>query len=187
MSKIRVKVGKTEIVASSELEEMTNQILTKTIPETKKTIELAIDKIYQEAFDEWPVSDKNRGFKELVFINAARLQKKGMDRKQAIAVSFEKLRMGELKKRVSSSREMRGHSRDKLERGFIIDTASSEIVGYIRNMAQYAWAIKVGVNSDSTLPLGANVSNELLWKPLRKESNRIVKTIADEIELNLKR
>lgn len=187
MSNIRVRAGNTEIKASSDLDDMADQILSRTIPETKKRIESAINRIYESAYKNWPVSNKKISATQLVFANAAKLQKKGIDRKQAIAISFHKLRTGELKRKKSFDISTTEHSKEKLEKGFIIDTATNEIVGFVRNLAQYAWAIKVGVNSDLPLPLGANVSNELLWKPLKKDSNQIVKIIADEIELTLKR
>lgn len=78
-------------------------------------------------------------------------------------------------------------SKGKLERGITLDVSDGSIYGYIRNSAEYAWAIKVGKNTRINLPLGARVSNELLWKPLRKQADPIAKAVADEIEKQLKR
>ena len=186
MAKIRVRSGNTEISASPELENMANDLLNRTTPETKRTIEESIERIYEEARKNWPVRQRPElTGKQLAFAKAAKLQKKGYDRKQAIAAAFRMLRDGELKnkKRISVENvdSISQDSRGKLDRGILINMGSGEIVGFIRNTAEYAWAIKVGVNSDSTLPLGARVSNELLWKPLKEDANKITRIIAKEL------
>lgn len=60
-----------------------------------------------------------------------------------------------------------------------------ELLIKIGNTAEYAWAIKVGDRSKRTnVREGKRLSNELLWKPIRKESTKIAKFIADDT-LNL--
>lgn len=78
-------------------------------------------------------------------------------------------------------------SRDKLQYGIDLDISNGSIYGFVKNSAEYAWAIKVGVESDSILPLGARVSNELLWKPTKRLADPIAKQIAQEIETLLKK
>ena len=184
MAKIRVRSGGTEIEASPELETMANDILHRTTPETKKAIETAIERIYKEAKENWPVRQRvPLTGRQLAFAKAAQLQKRGYDRRSAIAAGFRMLRDGELKnkERLGNEASISQDSRGKLDRGLLIDSSSGEVVGFVRNTAEYAWAIKIGVNTDSLLPLGARVSNELLWKPLKKDANKITRTIAREI------
>lgn len=184
MARIRVKSGNTEIEASPELENMANDLLNRTTPETKRAIETAIERIYEEAKKNWPVRQRvPLTGRQLAFAKAAQLQKRGYDRRAAIAAGFRMLRDGELKnkERLGNVASISQDSRGKLDRGILIDTASGEVVGFIRNTAPYAWAIKIGVNTDSILPLGARVSNELLWKPLKKDANKITRIIAKEI------
>tara|TARA_R100000388_G_C7207802_1_gene142013 strand:+ start:316 stop:891 length:576 start_codon:yes stop_codon:yes gene_type:complete len=186
MAKIRVRSGDTEITASPELERMANDLLNRTTPETKRAIEESIERIYEEARKNWPVRKRQElTGRQLAFAKAAQLQKKGYDRRPAIAAAFQMLRDGELQRKktisVSNVDSISQDSRGKLDRGILINTGSGEIVGFIRNTAPYAWAIKVGVNSDSVLPLGARVCNELLWKPLKKDANKITRIIAKEL------
>ena len=56
----------------------------------------------------------------------------------------------------------------------------------IGNDAPYAWAIKVGVDSDTNLPRGTRIANELLWKPSKKATDIIVNAIADELMKKMK-
>ncbi len=139
--KIRVKSGKTTATVDDQLAKSIEHTLKALAPDTTREIEKAIEKIYQEAYNDWPV----------------RYHK-------------------------SKSKD----SKNKLERGITLDLSTGEIYGYIRNMAEYAWAIKVGKNTRIDLPLGARVSNELLWKPVRKLANPLAKIIADEIQRLLK-
>ena len=78
-------------------------------------------------------------------------------------------------------------SKSKLKKGITLDVSTGEIFGFISNDAPYAWAIKVGKETRIDLPLGARVSNELLWKPLKKQADPIAKVIAKEIERALKK
>ena len=71
-------------------------------------------------------------------------------------------------------------SKDKIYTGIKI-TKNAKIRFVIGNSAPYAWAIKVGVDSDTNLPRGTRIANELLWKPSKKATDIIVKAIADEL------
>ncbi len=62
----------------------------------------------------------------------------------------------------------------------VIVTTDMQIVARVGNDADYAWAIKVGARTKIDLPLGRRVSSELLWKPMRKKTNLIINTLADE-------
>jgi hypothetical protein len=56
-----------------------------------------------------------------------------------------------------------------------------ELVATLNNDAPYAWAIKVGANSDTDMAFGTRISNELLWKPARKITDKIAESMANEI------
>ena len=76
-------------------------------------------------------------------------------------------------------------SRDKLKTGIRI-TSTGQLSAYIENTAEYAWAIKVGVDTDTYLPLGKRVANELMWKPVKKQTKPIMQAVASDIVKRLK-
>ena len=139
--KIRVKSGNTTATVDDQLARSIEHTLKALAPDTTREIEKAIERIYQEAYKDWP-------------------------------------------QRYHKSKSQ--NSKGKLERGITLDISTGEIYGYVRNTAEYAWAIKVGKNTKIDLPLGARVSNELLWKPMRKLANPLAKIIAEEITRLLK-
>ena len=68
---------------------------------------------------------------------------------------------------------------DKLK--FNVSIQGGSIVGSVSNLADYAWAIKVGERSETFLPLNTNISNELLWKPVKKLNKQLSEKLLDEI------
>jgi hypothetical protein len=70
------------------------------------------------------------------------------------------------------------------DRGITI--TSDSVYAYVRNTAQYAWAIKSGANSvnrDKTpliIPLGRRIAQEVLWSPARKEADRVAEALAND-------
>lgn len=78
------------------------------------------------------------------------------------------------------------HSKEKLQRGITLDISNGTVSGFIRNDAEYAWAIKVGKNTNINLPLGTRVADDLLWKPIAKLADPIAQAVAKEIAKNLK-
>ena len=71
------------------------------------------------------------------------------------------------------------NSKAKIYSEIVVGT-NFEIIARIGNDADYAWAIKVGARTKIDLPLGRRVSNELLWKPIKKQSDRVVDTLKRE-------
>ena len=57
----------------------------------------------------------------------------------------------------------------------------AEIVFFLGNSAPYAWAIKVGVESDTNLPRGRRIANELLVKPTKKATTIMLEAIAKDL------
>lgn len=57
-------------------------------------------------------------------------------------------------------------------------TPNLEIAARLGNSAPYAWAIRVGVRSETNLPMKKQISNELLFKPMKKQSDKIAEVLA---------
>lgn len=69
-------------------------------------------------------------------------------------------------------------SKNKLEFGVKIQ--GGKIIGYVANLAPYAYAIKVGPKSDTYLPLGKRLADELLTKPMKKMSKKLNDKLVEE-------
>lgn len=132
--KISIKAGGTSLDISDELVSMTDDLVNKLLPETRKELEDELTKIEEEARNKWLVREnKSRG------------------------------------------------SRNKLYAEIAI-TPNFELVGVIGNKAEYAWAIKVGKDTQSSgLQQGKRLSNELLFKPVKQKSKDFANVLANEI------
>ena len=58
---------------------------------------------------------------------------------------------------------------------------SDELIGFVRNTAPYAWAIRTGTYTLNNLAYGTRTSNELLWAPVRKAGNKLANVLADDL------
>ncbi len=132
--KISIKAGGTSLDISDELVSMTDDLVNKLLPETRKELEDELTKIEEEARNKWLVREnKSKG------------------------------------------------SRNKLYAEIAI-TPNFELVGVIGNKAEYAWAIKVGKDTQSSgLQQGKRLSNELLFKPVKQKSKDFANVLANEI------
>lgn len=63
----------------------------------------------------------------------------------------------------------------------------TSIEAFVANTAEYAWAIRVGQNSKTSIPKGRKIADELLWKPAKKNADRIVMEIAKRTVRQLKK
>lgn len=63
----------------------------------------------------------------------------------------------------------------------------TSIEAFVENTAEYAWAIRVGQDSKTSIPKGRKIADELLWKPARKNAERIVLEIAKRTVRQLKK
>lgn len=76
---------------------------------------------------------------------------------------------------------------NQLQKGILIE--GEDIVGFIRNNAPYAWAIKIGLEKPSKTSSGAissigegkRLSNELLWKPIQKSADSVAEALANDL------
>ena len=167
--------------------EILDDILSKVAPNAKKTIESKFNEILNHAKSNWPVRkplrDPESQSEEGKIRSAANQMKedrKDWSFKQALAVAHYYSDEGKLRAVTPKAEKSKG-SKDKL----YIETkinSKDEIEFVIGNSAEYAWAIKIGGDSDSSLPYGARVANELLWKPTKKAADAVAEALAKDLK-----
>ena len=178
-SKIKVKSGNISIELDAAATEIFDAVVRRAAPETIRVLEDAVQELYRDAYARWPVrKSKPLSARGRVMVMAERLEKKGYPRARAFAAALRMEEAGEIDIPPGESSKSQD-SKNKLEYGLRISGDTLE--AYVGNTAPYAWAIRVGRDTDLPFALGARVSNELLWKPARAKTNDIVKTAADEI------
>ena len=76
-------------------------------------------------------------------------------------------------------------SKHKFSKGFRVIPPST-VEGFIRNMAPYAFAIKAGRGSSTSVKEGKRVAEELVFKPTREAAQALVEEIANALMKELK-
>ena len=81
-------------------------------------------------------------------------------------------------------RETSKGSVQKLQKGILIE--GEDLVAFVRNTAPYAWAIKIGEKSKdsfgrSKIQEGRRLSNEVLWKPVKRSADEVAEALADDL------
>lgn len=149
----KYKQGNASIEFSESMDSFFLGFLRKVMPSAEKIMDEVLTEIEKEAKQDWP-------------------------RRQPI---IRKDRDG----KIVFYKEVSKESFSKFQRGIRI-TPRGEVEVYLRNTAPYSWAIKFGEDSknkdgrDIIQPQGKKAANELMVKPLRKESNKVVKALADD-------
>lgn len=69
---------------------------------------------------------------------------------------------------------------DKFFKVFYV-TPDFKITAGVGNSAPYAFAIKVGNESKTSVPAGKTLAIEVLWKPAQKRLDKLIDLVADEI------
>jgi len=152
MKKFTTKRAGIEI--DTDLQEFYTGFLDKVAPNARKILTDEMEKIERDAKKDWPVRKPQ-----------IRKDKEG---------------------NVVFYREVSKGSWKMFERGFRI-TANGDFEAYLTNRAPYSWAIKFGVDSENNRrqdiiqPQGKRVAQELMIKPQRKASRKIVKALADDL------
>jgi len=196
MSKV-IRTGTTEARFSVNQREFFTAFLRKIAPETADILEATVEDLERDAKKQWPVRMQRRDRSEeeriAVAQQALKLQREGYTRQRAQAAANDMLRRGRLdvtrlteeqRQELRESRSKR--SIDRFETNIRI-SPSGMVEASVSNTASYAWAIKMGLDSRTAgggpifLPLGSRVSNELLWKPAKKQAKKIATVVADEI------
>jgi hypothetical protein len=152
MKKFTTKRAGIEI--DTDLQDFYTGFLDKVAPNARKILTDEMEKIERDAKKDWPVRKPQ-----------IRKDKDG---------------------NVVFYREVTKGSWKMFERGFRI-TANGDFEAYLVNRAPYSWAIKFGVDSENNRgqdiiqPQGKRVADELMIKPQKKASNKIVKALADDL------
>lgn len=132
--------------------DMFENILSHAAPLTTQALIDATEEVYEDAFKNWPVSP--------------RMKIRGVWGPRWEYRNGERFR----------------HSRDQLIRGVKIISGGAEVVGFVRNMAPWSWAVVWGERT-ATLGrrLGAKVGRDLILKPGKKLGPKIAQVLADEL------
>ena len=145
MSRVFYKHGNAAIGVSDELERLVNQLLDAN-PIIKKSMQDAVEEVYQEAYKEWPVRvDPPKSERSLMMSEVSRLRREGKTGAQAYAIAKSMEERGKFVPGDASQVKVSDKSKDsknKLERGVMID--GPDLVAFVRNLAPYAWAIQTG-------------------------------------------
>lgn len=180
--KIRVKQGNMSIDVDAASSTIFTDILDALPGDTIRILEQTTEEIYKDAYAVWPVQ-KPIETGELteegkVRVTARNINKEDKDKyslKRAFAASYKMKRLGILKPPEFSIKSK--GSKEKLYTAFVFSGDNIEAV--VGNSAPYAWAIKVGVDTDLPFSLGTRVSNELLWKPAKLKADSVAEELAD--------
>ena len=124
MSKVFFKHGNAAVGVSDELERLVNQLLDAN-PIIKRTMQNAVEEIYQDAYRNWPVRvDPPKSERSLMMSEVARLRRDGKTGSQAYAIAKDMHERGKFVPGDASEAKVSNKSEDsknKLERGIMID------------------------------------------------------------------
>jgi hypothetical protein len=149
----KITKGNAGIVIDTDLQEFYTGFLDKVAPNAKQIIDSSLEEIQRGAVRDWPVRPPEIREKDgkIVFFRIATQE-----------------------------------SWKKFERGYRI-TPDGGFEGYLRNTAPYSWAIKFGVDSknnqgrDIIQPQNRRVATELMVKPQKKQSKKVISALADDL------
>jgi hypothetical protein len=181
--KISVKGDEISMLLRGSGFDYVDKLLDLAAPKTKKILEDEFTKIFDNARDKWLVRGAKpetvAQIKERTF---AAMVNTGKYTPDAARVIIEKMDMaGKFNADNSFRKSPKSQdSRGKLRMGVRVNE-KFELVAFLANDAPYAWAIRVGVNSDTNMAYGTRIANELMWKPVRKLADKIAKSLGDEI------
>lgn len=182
MSRVFYKHGNAAIGVSDELERLVNQLLDAN-PIIKRTMQDAVEEIYQEAYREWPVRvEPPKSSRSMMMSEVSKLRRQGKSGSQAYAIAKDMQERGMFEPGDASQAKISNKSQDsknKLERGIMVDR--SDLVAFVRNTAPYAWAIRTGQYTLNDLAYNTRTSNELLWKPMKKAGDQLVDVLVDDL------
>lgn len=182
-TKIKVKSGNTTVELPAAATKIFTDVMDQAAPRTMRVLRDTIDEIYDNAYRVWPVRQPKKLTEKAIIVRAARKIERdsNYDRARAYAVASGLYNAGELPVEIVLSKD----SKNKLYTELTIQ--GDDIFARVGNFAPYAWAIRVGQNTDLPYALGTNVSNELLWKPAKRKATKIVRVLAKEMTTVVKR
>jgi hypothetical protein len=149
--------------------------------ETARLLESTTEKIYRDAYAVWPVrkpvATENLTDEGKVRIAARNIAKTNdnYNLKRALAASYKMQDLGILR-----TPEFRITSKGSKEKLYTeIEIKDDTVIAKVGNSAQYAWAIKVGAETNLPYPIGTRVSQVLLWEPAQDETDSVAQDLAD--------
>lgn len=181
--KISVKGDDISLMLRGSGFEYVDKLLDLAAPKTKKLLQDEFEKILDNARSKWLVRGAKpetvESMKERTF---AAMTKTGKYTPDAARVIIEKMDMAGKFNADNSFRKSpkSKDSRGKLRMGVRVNQ-KFELVATLTNDAPYAWAIKVGENSDTDMSYGTRIADELLWKPAKKITDKIAESMANEM------
>jgi hypothetical protein len=198
-----IRVGQTSAEFSVSSERLFTSILRRIAPDTADALQDGIEQLEREARRQWPVRKIGRTETddELLALKEQQdqLRLKGYSARRAKAAARDMLRRGRLDVPRLSEAE-RAQQRETISKGSIDKFRTSirivgtgEVEASITNTAPYAWAIRMGVDSTTAggapifMPLGRRVANELLWKPAKRQADKVAEVVADELVHNMRK
>lgn len=152
------KSGNAQVEIKQDMHEFFMGFLRTVAPNAEKIMMESISKIEKEAVEDWPKR------KPIV-----RTDKDG---------------------KVVFFRKVSKNSWSKFQRGIKVD-AQGRIVVFLKNTAPYSYMIKYGEDSenkdgeDILQPQGRRVATEVLIKPMRKDSRKVIAALADDLMRNI--
>lgn len=179
--KIKIKQGNMSIDIDEAARDIFLDVLESIPGETVKILEKTTEAIKKRAYKKWPVqkpvSTGNLTKEGKVRVTARNISKRDNDYtlKRAFAASYKMQRLGIL--RPPEFRIRSKGSREKLYTAFVFSRGTLEAV--VGNDAPYAWAIKVGKDTDLPYKEGVRVADKLLWQPAKRRSKTIASKMAD--------
>ena len=180
--KISVKGDEISLMLRGSGFEYVDKLLDLAAPKTKKLLQDEFEKILDNARANWLVRQSKPMTAEVKKIRAFQaIVKSGKYTTQAANIIIKKMEADN--KFIDDPPEKSKRSRDsrgKLKMGIRVNQ-KFELVATLSNDAPYAWAIRVGKNSDTDMSYNTRIANELLWKPARKLTNKLAESLADEI------
>lgn len=189
-TRIKVKSGNATVELDPAATKMFTDVMEQAAPETMRILREVVDEIYEDAYRVWPVREPKSvkdltddGKVRVVALNIAKTDPDDYTRKRAFAAAYNMQDLGIL--RVPEYQVTSKGSKDKLYTELTIQ--GDDIFARVGNSAQYAWAIKVGENTDLPFALGTRVSDALLWTPARQKADRVTEILAAEMVDDIKR
>ena len=180
--KIKIKQGNMSIDVDEAARDIFLDVLEAIPGETVKLLENATEAIKKRAYNKWPVQkpvSTDRLTKEgKVRVTARNIYKtdaQDYNLKRAFAASYKMQELGIL--RPPEFQIKSKGSREKLYTAFVFSDGLLEAV--VGNDAPYAWAIKVGKDTDLPYKEGVRVADKLLWQPAKRRSKTIASKMAD--------
>lgn len=158
MANTKAKQGNASVEFEGDMMDMFLGAIKKVLPTAEKIMMESLIQIEEDAKREWPKRQPRRTYNK--------------------------------KTKTWTVRDESEESWKKFKRGIRVEPDGSLVV-YLKNTAPYSWAIKFGVdpkNKDGRpilQPQGKRAGQELLVKPMRKSSRKVIKALSEDLARKL--